>query len=84
VARFRRVLVESVTEEDVEEIARNLVKLGKAANLQALKILLPYIVDKAPSVAEAEEDGEERGPLCISFVSYIRPDGTEIQHGDAD
>jgi len=85
VAKFRRTLVESVSEEDVREIAVRLVKLAKEGNLAAIRIALPYIVGVPPKVPTDDGDGDvERGPIVVSFLHYIRSDGTEINWGDPD
>lgn len=65
VARFRRVLVEAVTDEDVEEIARTLVKLSKGGDLAAIKVLLPYLIGKVPEIVNEPEDGGTKGPILI-------------------
>jgi hypothetical protein len=52
VARLRAVLIEAVTEEDIQEIAGQLVALAKEGNMPAIKLLFQYTLGKPGAVPE--------------------------------
>jgi hypothetical protein len=60
VARLRRALLQSVTEEDIQEVGRRLVALAKEGNVQAAKLLLSYTIGKPQPAPEPDRlDADE-------------------------
>jgi hypothetical protein len=60
VAGLRRALIESVTQEDIQEVARRLVALAKEGNVQAAKLLLSYAIGKPQPAPEPDRmDADE-------------------------
>lgn len=53
-AAMTRVLRSAVSEDDIREIAQTLTGLAKAGDLQAVKLVLEYCVQKAPTKVETE------------------------------
>jgi hypothetical protein len=46
VARFKKVLLETLTDEDMQAITRKLIELAKDGDLHAIKLLLAYTLGK--------------------------------------
>jgi hypothetical protein len=60
VAGLRRALLQSVTEEDIQEVGRRLVALAKEGNVQAAKLVLSYTIGKPQPAPEPDRlDADE-------------------------
>ena len=55
VAQLRTALIESITPEDIKEIAATLLTQAKAGDISSCKFLLPYLVGTAPQPCNPDE-----------------------------
>jgi hypothetical protein len=55
VAQLRTALIESITPEDIKEIAATLLTQAKAGDINSCKFLLPYLVGTAPQPCNPDE-----------------------------
>jgi hypothetical protein len=60
--------------------------VGKAieGDSAAFRVISPYLFGRPIDAEDAPEAATPRGSIVVEFTRYIRPDGSEIQHGDAD
>jgi hypothetical protein len=71
VARFRKVLHQCASVEDMKEIGRQLVAMAKTGDLAAIKLLLQYQVGRP--VAVVDPDGLDLQEMAL-FLRGPRPD----------
>src|SRR5262245_42462087 len=55
VARFRKVLLDSLTDEDLRAIAARFIELAKEGNVPAAKLLLSYTLGKPAEAVEPDQ-----------------------------
>ena len=58
VADFRRVLVDAVTDEDLHDLARTLVKKGKAGDVMAAREVFDRLMGKAKVTMAVETESQ--------------------------
>lgn len=70
VAEFRRALVDAVTPEDLEAVAKALVRKAKAGEIPAIRELLDRLLGKpvqttAVALADTDQEAELRDKQCV-------------------
>jgi hypothetical protein len=53
-ARFRQLLLDAITDDDIERVAKLLIEKSLAGDLAAVKLLLQYAIGKPQVVAEPD------------------------------
>jgi hypothetical protein len=82
---MRAALLSAVSAQDIRDMARAMVTAAKAGDAASFRVLGGYLFGRPVNAEEADaEDAPPRGSIVVEFTRYIRPDGSEIQHGDAD
>ena len=79
-ARLRVVLLETITDEDIREIARVLIKRAKEGHLPAIQEVLNRLVGKPgeapnPDTVDIEEMEQKRDREGNSFAALFSPKG---------